>query len=95
MHPPDIQLNNITLKFFPANTTAKSQPLDQGSIRAFKAHYRKQSVQRIIANASSAYSVEDIKINALDAIWWIDGAWKSVTEATIQNTFKSSNWKFW
>ncbi|CAF2983977.1 unnamed protein product [Rotaria sp. Silwood2] len=93
VHPPDIQLNNITLKFFPANTTAKSQPLDQGSIRAFKAHYRKQLVQHIIANASSAYSVEDIKINALDAIWWIDGAWKSVTEATIQNTFKSAGFK--
>jgi hypothetical protein len=28
VHPPDIQLNNITLKFFPVNTNAKVQPLD-------------------------------------------------------------------
>ncbi|CAF1013162.1 unnamed protein product [Adineta ricciae] len=41
VHPQDIQLENIKLKFCPPNSTAKIQPLDQGIIRAFKAYYRR------------------------------------------------------
>jgi hypothetical protein len=90
VHPSDVKLANINLKFFPANTTAKIQPLDQGAIKTFKTHYRKQLVQHLIANADSANSADDISITALDAVWWIDGAWKAVTESTIQNTFKAA-----
>jgi hypothetical protein len=93
VHPSDVKLTNITLKFFPANTTCKIQPLDQGIIRAFKAHYRKQLVQHLIANADSANSVDDISITALDAVWWIDGAWRALTETTIQNTFKAAGFR--
>ncbi|CAF2002117.1 unnamed protein product [Rotaria magnacalcarata] len=60
VHPPDIKLTNITLKFFSANTTAVIQPLDQGIIRNFKAYYRRHLVQHIIANANRAYSTDDI-----------------------------------
>lgn len=88
VHPPDVVLKNITLKFFPANTTAQIQPLDQGVIRTFKDHYRRHLIQHIIANAATAYSVDDVIITALDAICWIDSAWKSVTATTIQNTFR-------
>ncbi|CAF1479208.1 unnamed protein product [Adineta ricciae] len=31
-----------------------------------------------------------VSITALDAVWWIDVAWKAVTESTIQNTFKAA-----
>ncbi|CAF1143326.1 unnamed protein product [Adineta steineri] len=90
VHPTDVKLTNINLKFFPANTTSKSQPLDQGIIRCFKVHYRKQLVQYLIANADSANSADDINITALDAVWWIDAAWKALTETTIQNTFQAA-----
>ncbi|CAF1163253.1 unnamed protein product [Adineta steineri] len=90
VHSSDVKLTNINLKFFPANTTSKIQPLDQGVIRCFKAHYRKQLVQHLIANADSANSADDISITALDAIWWIDAAWKAVSETTIQNIFKAA-----
>lgn len=90
VHPPDVKLKNITLKFFPANTTARIQPLDQGVIKAFKAHYRKQLVQHLIANAKTSYSADDVTITALDAVCWIACAWKSITEATLRNTFKEA-----
>ena len=90
VHPPDVELKNITLKFFPANTTSRIQPLDQGVIRTFKAHYRRHLVQHIIATAASVYSADDVVITALDAICWIDSAWKSVTDVTIQNTFRKA-----
>ena len=90
VHPSDVPLKNITLKFFPANTTSHIQPLDQGVIRTFKAHYRRHLIQHIIANAATAYSADDVIITALDAICWIDLAWKSVTESTIRNTFRKA-----
>lgn len=90
VHPSDVELKNITLKFFPANTTAQIQPLDQGVIRTFKAHYRRHLIQHILANAATAYSADDVVITALDAICWIDSAWKSVTESTIRNTFRKA-----
>lgn len=68
IHSHDIELQNITLKFFPANTTAKLQPLDQGIIRNFKANYRRQLVQHIIASSKTAYSADDVVITALDAV---------------------------
>ena len=87
VHPTDINLKNITLKFFPANTTAVTQPMDQGII---KTYYRQQLVQHIIASVSHAYSADDVVITALDAICWIDIAWKSITEVTLQNTFRKA-----
>ncbi|CAF1469545.1 unnamed protein product [Adineta ricciae] len=47
VHPVDIKLKNTTLKFFPANTTAVIQPMNQGAIRTFKAYYRQQLIQQI------------------------------------------------
>jgi DDE superfamily endonuclease len=69
VHPPDVTLNNITLKFSPANTTAFIQPMDQGVIRTFKAYYRRQLVQHVITNASTAFTADDVRISALDAVY--------------------------
>ncbi|CAF3330347.1 unnamed protein product [Rotaria sp. Silwood2] len=89
VHPQDIQLENIKLKFFPANTTAIIQPMDQAIIRTFKAYYRRYLVKHIIANATIATAADDINVTALDAVHWIDSAWSAVTEASIRNTFRS------
>ena len=40
-HPSVSSLTNVKLVFLPPNTTAKTQPMDAGVIRCFKAHYRK------------------------------------------------------
>jgi hypothetical protein len=93
VHPPDVQLTNINLKFSPANTTAEIQPLDQGIIRTFKAHYRRHLIQHIIANAATVFSADDVVITALDAICWIELAWNSVSELTIRNTFRKAGFE--
>jgi len=93
VHPQDIQLENIKLKFFPANTTAKIQPMDQGIIRAFKAYYRRYLVKHIIASVPGAMTADDINITALDAVYWIDSAWGAVTETTIINTFRAAGFQ--
>lgn len=93
VHPVDVELEHIKLKFFPPNTTSKIQPLDQGIIRSFKAHYRRYLVKHIIASATTAMTADDITVTALDAVHWIDSAWSSVTEATIRNTFRSAGFE--
>ncbi|CAF1389307.1 unnamed protein product [Rotaria sordida] len=93
VHPQDVQLENIKLKFFPVNTTARIQPLDQGIIRAFKAYYRRNLVKHIIASGGVAVTADDINITALDAVYWIQNAWDAVTETTIRNTFKSAGFE--
>lgn len=87
MHPADLKLSNVTLIFFPPNTTSKIQPLDQGVIRCFKAYYRSRLVKHIIKRCTVALAPDQIIITALDAINWIDQAWADVTSLTIRNTF--------
>lgn len=79
-------LKYVTVKFLPANTTSKLQPLDQGIIKNFKTFYRKEIVREIIAG------IEDGKktsITMLHAVRMADKAWKNVSRETIVNCFKS------
>ena len=93
VHPQGVELENIKLKFFPVNTTAKIQPMDQGIIKTFKAYYRKHLVKHIIVNATTAMTVDDVNITALDAVYWIQTAWEMVTSTTIKNTFRSAGFE--
>lgn len=92
-HPIDINLTNVKLQYFPPNTTAKLQPLDQGIIQAFKTYYRKSLVKHIIACCTTAQSANDIKITYLDALQWVNAAWKAITSITIRNTFRAAGFK--
>ncbi|XP_033749246.1 tigger transposable element-derived protein 6-like [Pecten maximus] len=49
-HSHDLTFSNVTLRYLPANTTSKLQPLDLGIIRAFKARYRKNMMQHLVMN---------------------------------------------
>ncbi|KAI1723258.1 DDE superfamily endonuclease domain-containing protein [Ditylenchus destructor] len=61
----NVGLKNITLKFFPPNTTALSQPCDQGIIQNLKVHYRKDLLRkRILAFDNRVEFV----INLFDAL---------------------------
>jgi DDE superfamily endonuclease len=79
--------------FFPPNTTSKVQPLDQGIIRAFKVYYRSRLVKHVISSCTLTSSLDQVVITALDAIYWIEAAWKNVTESTIRNTFRTAGFK--
>ena len=88
---PKISLDNIKLLFFPPNTTAKSQPMDQGIIQAMKLKYRKRQLQFMIAqmDKDTTLSGPEIlkKITVLESIYWIDRSWKEVESSTVQKCF--------
>uniref|UniRef100_H2ZZL1 DDE-1 domain-containing protein n=1 Tax=Latimeria chalumnae TaxID=7897 RepID=H2ZZL1_LATCH len=77
-----IQLTNLKLHFLPPCTTSSIQPLDAGTIRAFKAHYRRQLVQLYVNWA------EEGRIQTVDlcqALKMIRLAWRNVTASTVKN----------
>ncbi|XP_063614693.1 tigger transposable element-derived protein 6-like [Penaeus indicus] len=89
-HSPDIRLSNVTLKFLPANTTSRLQPLDQGIIRAFKARCRKHLLRSVIAKIddTTATASEVAKsVNVLGAVYMISRAWNETRESTITKCF--------
>lgn len=42
----DLNLENVKVKFLPANTTSILQPLDQGIIHTFKVNFRQLMVRK-------------------------------------------------
>ena len=91
-HPTDVKLKNVTLKFFPANTTSRLQPLDQGIIRAVKAHYRKRLVRAVLARIDEGHTAADVArcVNVLDACQWVAAAWKETKTSTVSKCFTMS-----
>jgi DDE superfamily endonuclease len=74
-HPVDIIHSNVRLQYFSPNNTSMLQPLDQGIVHAFKAHYHKYLVKHIIACYATAQTPTGIKMTYLDTVYWIDLAW--------------------
>ena len=87
-----MQLSNVSLMFLPPNCTALIQPLDQGVIKTFKAHYRIHFVKKLSLVMEEANSATELtkNINVMDAIHWISMAWDKVTPFTIQRCFYKS-----
>ncbi|XP_070581288.1 tigger transposable element-derived protein 4-like [Ptychodera flava] len=90
---PTIKLNNVKLVFLPANTTSKSQPMDQGIIQATKLKYRKHQLRHIIRrmDEDKVKSGSDFlkEINVLDTIMWISQSWRDVDPVTVQKCFRT------
>ena len=71
-HPKDQTSSNVKVPFFPANTTSKLQPLDQGIIKCLKSHYRKQLLRKVLSEVDQQEASETAKgINVYDACVWI------------------------
>jgi len=89
---PDLSdtCTNIKLQFFPPNTTAKLQPLDQGIIKNVKVKYRTKLLQHVISKVDSCDSASDVakSVNVLNAVTWISQAWKEVEPTVITNCFR-------
>lgn len=91
-HKLEIQLKNIKLVFLPPNTTSLIQPLDQGIIRAAKAHYRTQVMRKILHAIESGISMNDYikSIDFLKALHMLKRAWFLVSPTTISNCFRKA-----
>ena len=50
----EVHLENITIKWLPANSTWKAQPLDRCVIWSFKARYRRHNLQKSILHNDAA-----------------------------------------
>lgn len=79
------KLTAVNLKFLPANTTAKSQPLDQGVIATVKALYKKRICERVLL---SMQQQQPLKVNLRGAIDMVVASWWQVKADTISKCFK-------
>lgn len=77
----------IKVMFLPQNTTALIQPLDQGIIRAFKAHYRRELLGAIVSSDDDMEAYLK-SLNLKGVAYSVGLAWQSVTQPTIQHCWK-------
>ncbi|CAI5949236.1 unnamed protein product [Closterium sp. NIES-64] len=80
-------MSNVRLVFLSPNTTAFTQPLDQGIIATAKARYRQHWLRYVLAlwngdGATSAVARFCPKLR--DVLAWLSNAWTSVGARTIQ-----------
>jgi hypothetical protein len=88
--PPD-GIQNIHVINFSPNLTAHVQPMDQGIIRCFKAHYRKHYIQRAVDLYDTGTSPSSIyNIDQLEAMRLAEAAWKDVDTITIAHCWRKA-----
>jgi DDE superfamily endonuclease len=84
-------LQNIRVENFAPNLTAHIQPMDQGIIRCFKAHYRSRYIQRAIHRYDEGTTASDIyDINQLQAMRLAEAAWYNVDTTMIRNCWQKA-----
>ena len=85
-------LEHLQVVFLPPNTTSILQPLDQGIIRAFKAHFRRSMVLNLLQEIDDQENNDSTslakKLSVLDGIVNLKFAWDAVTIDTIMNCWK-------
>nr|XP_033813974.1 tigger transposable element-derived protein 1-like [Geotrypetes seraphini] len=95
-HPDshEFHIEGVEIVYLPPNTTSIIQPLDQGVIRTFKAHYTRYSLERIVHAMDEGHNVENIMKNwkeftIADAIKIIERAVKAVKPETVNLCWKN------
>ena len=85
-HPNVDNLKAIELVFLPPNATSKTQPIDQGVIRALKIFYRRNVVRCQIKYIDASRTTP--KINILEAIHMLVRSWDAVSTTTVKNCLR-------
>lgn len=93
-HSVDLNLSNVKLMFFPANSTSVLQPLDQGIIHSFKAHYRKELIALMISKLEVGIDFKPNSIDLFICMNLIKQSLNAVTNQTIINCFNKSRFDF-
>ena len=89
VNPNVDNLKAIQLVFLPPNTTSKTQPMDQGVIRALKAFYRTSVVRRQIKYADEGTMTP--KVNILQAMRMLVKSWDAISINTVKNCFRKTS----
>ena len=96
-HPQSMigQFLQMKINFLPTNTTSRLQPLDAGIIQNFKVKYWKRLFKNMLASIHEDASATKVfkGVDVIVAIWWLQEAWKEVTNITIKNCFEKCNIK--
>ncbi|XP_064469855.1 tigger transposable element-derived protein 6-like [Ornithodoros turicata] len=86
-HNEQPKLTAVNLEFLPANTIAKSQPMDQGVIATVKAHYKKCICEKVILNLQRH---DPLEVDLKAAIEMITASWWQVKATTISKCFRKA-----
>lgn len=80
----------IQFDILPPNTTSRTQPLDQGTIYAFKRCYTSRLMDHVFAfyERNSTLKGVDKSFNLYDSLIWVDQAWSEITRETIRNCWR-------
>ena len=90
-HIPPEGLTQICIKNSEPNLTAHIQPMDQGIIRCFKAHYHTGFIHHSIDNYNSGTTPSEIySIDQLEAMCLAQNAWLKVDTSTIQHCWQKA-----
>lgn len=81
------RLQNIKLKFFPADSTPVRQPLDQEFMRSLKRAYRQRQLQKLVFNLRLD---RETKIDMSAALKMLSAVWETTKQETIANHFKNA-----
>ncbi|KZO92661.1 DDE-domain-containing protein, partial [Calocera viscosa TUFC12733] len=85
------KFTNVRVEIFPANMTSHIQPLDQGIIRCFKAHYRSRFILRAVEREMAGIEIQHMyDINQLEVMELAEEAWWKVSDETIRNCWRHS-----
>ena len=85
-------LQNIHVVNFKPNLTAHVQPMDQGIIRCFKAHYHAKYIQWAIDRYDADVTPSEIyEINQLQAMQLANHAWHEVDTMTIRHCWRKAD----
>lgn len=85
---------NVEILFFPPNTTALIQPMDQTVIATFKSYYLRRLMAKMVQQVNHHRSCDDFNamnvvksfwrgFTIMDAITLIDESWKEVKDSTL------------
>ncbi|CAG8823671.1 12366_t:CDS:2, partial [Dentiscutata erythropus] len=81
----DITLQYTDVSFLPPNTTSKIQPMDVEIIVSFKRHYCCLHIRWMLQEIKNGKHAENLKMNVLQAIYFLIQSWDEVSTSTIRN----------
>ena len=86
-HPDNLELDDISVKFLPPNTTSLIQLMDQGIIHSMKSKYRTEFLQRLLALNPTDLEKFKKSFTIKDCDFLIADAWNSLSQDTPVNAW--------